>query len=587
MTSALLPANVVFRAYTQTGTPGPLAGGKLYFYQSGTSTPQAAYTDATGLVALANPLILDANGQASFWLKSGLTYKINLTDASGVQQTGWPVDGIIADPTNGLVSGLLATLASSAGAGDIGFQQASSTTLRTVQAKLQEFVSVLDFGADPTGVADSTAAFNSATATLKAVWVPAGTYKISSSIYFRGADIIGEGFPQLVPTAQTFAVFTNVNNVNMAKFKIRGFWINWTSITGGVAATNPAAIGISITAGTQYPYECVFEDIWMSCPYYGYYDTSLSYMMTLRNVRVDTCVTGFSKITNGGTTFLFDHCYTNGFTGNGYNFYGVNGLTLINSGFDGGAMCGSGMAFSTCFGINLISTDFESNVFNLNYAGVFQFSNCPGFRVDGMRGYNNTLATGSSSVGIVFYINNGSYGSINGVEGSQWTATGSGQTQVVGVTDTASVSINDCNFADITGASTHYTVAQAATSKVIVNENSIVGSYLTTGTNSKFLNKSVPTMSNDNGDASISNLIPGSSSLVQLFNTPMTTNRTVTFGTTGLFNGAQFRVVRTAAATGASTLTVNSGKALAAGQWVEYTYNLTAAAWFETAYGTL
>jgi hypothetical protein len=98
MTSALLPANLVFRAYTQTGMPAPLAGGKLYFYQAGTSTPQAAYTDATGLVALPNPVILDANGQASPWLKSGLSYKINLTVSDdtvwSASATTTPVHGV-------------------------------------------------------------------------------------------------------------------------------------------------------------------------------------------------------------------------------------------------------------------------------------------------------------------------------------------------------------------------------------------------------------------------------------------------------------------------------------------------------------
>ena len=55
---------------------------------------------------------------------------------------------------------------------------------RTVQAKLQETVSVKDFGAVGDGVADDTAAFTSAetAAGVKAVYVPAGSYKITGSI---------------------------------------------------------------------------------------------------------------------------------------------------------------------------------------------------------------------------------------------------------------------------------------------------------------------------------------------------------------------------------------------------------------------
>ena len=50
-------------------------------------------------------------------------------------------------------------------------------------------VSVLDYGADPTGVADSTAAITSALAAVVAsgapgvVTVPAGTYKCTSSVF--------------------------------------------------------------------------------------------------------------------------------------------------------------------------------------------------------------------------------------------------------------------------------------------------------------------------------------------------------------------------------------------------------------------
>ena len=43
-------------------------------------------------------------------------------------------------------------------------------------------VNVLDFGADPTGVADSTAAFQAAVATQKIIVVPYGTYRVDSAI---------------------------------------------------------------------------------------------------------------------------------------------------------------------------------------------------------------------------------------------------------------------------------------------------------------------------------------------------------------------------------------------------------------------
>lgn len=71
----------------------PLAGGKLYSYQSGTTTPQATYTDSGGLTPNANPIILDANGEASVWLDPVLSYKFVLKDSSDVTQ--WTVDSIV------------------------------------------------------------------------------------------------------------------------------------------------------------------------------------------------------------------------------------------------------------------------------------------------------------------------------------------------------------------------------------------------------------------------------------------------------------------------------------------------------------
>jgi hypothetical protein len=77
---------------------------------------------------------------------------------------------------------------------------------RPINLKLAESVSVLDFGADPTGVADSTAAFNLATNAAHAgtglfdqdfpggVFVPAGVYKLSGTVYVhKGQHLYGVG----------------------------------------------------------------------------------------------------------------------------------------------------------------------------------------------------------------------------------------------------------------------------------------------------------------------------------------------------------------------------------------------------------
>jgi parallel beta-helix repeat protein len=64
----------------------------------------------------------------------------------------------------------------------------SGAVATTVQAKLRETVSVLDFGADPTGVTDSRTAIVNAIATGKDVYFPKGTYRTNSGITISTSD---------------------------------------------------------------------------------------------------------------------------------------------------------------------------------------------------------------------------------------------------------------------------------------------------------------------------------------------------------------------------------------------------------------
>jgi predicted phage tail protein len=93
-------------------------------------------------------------------------------------------------------------------------------------------------------------------------------------------------------------------------------------------------------------------------------------------------------------------------------------------------------------------------------------------------------------------------------------------------------------------------------------------------------------VSADNGDAAAT-LTVATSEITQVWNTPLTADRAVTLSTTGAYNGAVFKIVRTAAATGAYNLNVGTGplKALAAGTWCEVKYD--GSAWILTAYGAL
>jgi hypothetical protein len=62
----------------------PLNGGKAYFYQAGTSTPQNTYTDSSLSVANTNPVILDAAGRAVIYFLQTPAYKLVLKTSADV-----------------------------------------------------------------------------------------------------------------------------------------------------------------------------------------------------------------------------------------------------------------------------------------------------------------------------------------------------------------------------------------------------------------------------------------------------------------------------------------------------------------------
>jgi len=71
----------------------------------------------------------------------------------------------------------------------------TGASARTVDSKLEDLVSVKDFGAAGDGATNDATAFASALATEKAIYVPAGTYVIGSTLTIsdKNVTLIGEG----------------------------------------------------------------------------------------------------------------------------------------------------------------------------------------------------------------------------------------------------------------------------------------------------------------------------------------------------------------------------------------------------------
>jgi hypothetical protein len=80
--TAVQPLMQPYHTFTDS-SGAPCAGCSLYTYAAGTTTPLATYTDATGTVQNANPIILDTAGGATIWPATSLSYKYVLKDTFG------------------------------------------------------------------------------------------------------------------------------------------------------------------------------------------------------------------------------------------------------------------------------------------------------------------------------------------------------------------------------------------------------------------------------------------------------------------------------------------------------------------------
>ena len=160
-----------FFAQDQSGNVMPFA--VVTVYQAGTLTP-ATGLETQDAAPLSNPFTADNDGKIAFYAPDGL-YDISVV--SGSRSVSIRVQ--FSDDAQDLRD----ELDDSTGSSLVGFiQSGSGAVARTVQTKARESVSVKDFGAVGDGVADDTAAINTALAAHDDVYMPAGTYRTTGPI---------------------------------------------------------------------------------------------------------------------------------------------------------------------------------------------------------------------------------------------------------------------------------------------------------------------------------------------------------------------------------------------------------------------
>ena len=235
----------------------PLAGGKLYTYDAGTTTPATTYTSSSGATPNPNPIILDSAGRISseVWLISSASYKFMLATSADV--TLWTKDSIYGIMASGTVFN----------ATDIVYNEGAPGAVdRTVENRLQDYVSIKDFGAVGDGVANDTAAIQAAidsfTSGQGTVYFPKGTYLVTSTITVSRdrMNLIGQG--QWVsnilfqPTADDICIFIGKGGEGatdagvISQCSVKGFRFVSTNLTNKKTALELKDVA-----------ECYFEDI--------------------------------------------------------------------------------------------------------------------------------------------------------------------------------------------------------------------------------------------------------------------------------------------------------------------------------------
>ena len=142
--------------------------------------------------------------------------------------------------------------------GPLYYTATNGTTPRSAQDRAADVVNVLDFGADPTGVADSSAAINAALATGKRVYLPRGTYLIRHQIVVTGAQALqGDGSATTLlvdggfdPTVTTgVVVLTNtLNQLRPALIDLTIQFVQPPDIVTTATAASPSGNQITVAS---------------------------------------------------------------------------------------------------------------------------------------------------------------------------------------------------------------------------------------------------------------------------------------------------------------------------------------------------
>ena len=221
------------------GTTGlPLAGGKLYTYQAGSTTPLASYTTINGNIANSNPIILGSDGKLpeELWLTYGYNYKLVLTDANDVliytYDNIYGILGTIPTSSSTVPSGMILLWSGSIGSIPSGYYLCDGSN-GTPDLRNRFVVGAGDsYAVNATGgSADAIVVSHTHTAT-STVTDPGHTHTVSVSNQSSQNGSISGGGSQPAVGSSTLTTASNTTGITVAT-------TNTTSGTSGTGANLP------------------------------------------------------------------------------------------------------------------------------------------------------------------------------------------------------------------------------------------------------------------------------------------------------------------------------------------------------------
>jgi hypothetical protein len=229
------PASPLVQFFSDAGAP--LAGGFVYTYAAGSTTPQPTFSDAAGLVPNSNPITLDAAGKAVLYL-SPVVYKFDVQNSAGVSQDGYPRDNITGSLWTGALIGA-STLSPAINAN--GFANRITSTINKAGSGTHPIFAGLAI--DPPTIGAGAAALSEADTlyisaapivgtSLNAIHVAAGLTKLDGSV--QAPFVSSSANSVLTITSNTIVPTGSVHHVGAGLIKtitvpvaVVGPWVLW------------------------------------------------------------------------------------------------------------------------------------------------------------------------------------------------------------------------------------------------------------------------------------------------------------------------------------------------------------------------